>query len=351
MRIPIAILFLSVFSMLFPLHSLAFPDEVDSSKKQAKIVVVTKDVAIEHKWSGKFPVAQLPIFPVEMQQNKVACVVNADQWALVWAALDMQDDLPKIDFEKNFIVMVKNVRFVNRISIMRVTQTSDTLSVMAMETRTARPIDKVVLCALAVVPRAGVKKVSGGGAAVSLPPKNFCIRFQQNAEGKPGLKLLNKHTTIYGHSDENAWLQFSFKNDPFQNDGDEKILAAVKQEFLYCTVEVRFPSFVSEAAKNTPKVQRRPQKPTLAKVYCQLRGPLRKLGKAVDFTNMKQVKLEFTQYKKGRLKGRITGTTTKLTTETHGPNERTGDIAGVGHKDANISVPFQVEFNLSVDGK
>jgi hypothetical protein len=64
---------------------------------------------------------------------------------------------------------------------------------------------------------------------------------------------------------------------------------------------------------------------------------------------MKDVKLTFTGFEDGRLKGTVSGTITRLTTRTEGPGLRSDDIAGVGHVDNDANIPFVVNFDLSID--
>ncbi len=170
---------------------------------------------------------------------------------------------------------------------------------------------------------------SGMSAAPKKKEKEGVIELR-NAEGEPGLKRLNQATHIFSYSNDQTWLQFSFDRVPF---ADEDVLKACRDSFKYCNVEVRFPERTTETSR----------------VYTQLRGPLRTLGKAQSFQNMKDVKLTFTRFEDRRLRGTLSGTITRLTTRTKGPGLRTGDIAGVGHVDKDANIPFEVDFDLSID--
>jgi len=152
----------------------------------------------------------------------------------------------------------------------------------------------------------------------------------RNADDEPGLKRLNQFTNIFGYGNDQVWLQCSFSRVPF---GGKNVLAACRKSFKYCNVEIRFPDRATEKSR----------------VYAQLRGPLRTLGKAKDFGNMKNVKLTFSDFADGRLTGTISGTITSLTTRTEGAGLRSGDIAGVGHVSNDANIPFVVNFDLSID--
>ena len=152
----------------------------------------------------------------------------------------------------------------------------------------------------------------------------------KNASGVAGLRRINKHTHIYSFSNEQAWIQFSFESRPFDA---KDPLASIRKRFKYANIEVRFPE---KTAGNS-------------RTYTQLRGPLRDMGTAKDFSNMKGVKLTVTSFKDNRLRGRFEGTITQLTVQSRGPGLRSGDIAGIGHTSEKANIPFVIDFDLSVD--
>jgi hypothetical protein len=121
-----------------------------------------KKMDITEKWQGSFPTASMKLLRKDQQASRIAFIGDLKQWAAVWEAFDPQADQPQVDFEKNIVVMVKNVRFLNSIFISGATLDTGTLKVTAGETRTARPIRDKVQCAMFVVARDGIKKITDG---------------------------------------------------------------------------------------------------------------------------------------------------------------------------------------------
>lgn len=125
-------------------------------------------VKIEQQWSGSLPVESLKLFPENQQKSRVAYVADQKQWETLWnvfeSAGEQSDaELPKVDFEKSLVVVTKNVRYLNRISVNSASLDNGVLRVLALETRSARPIENKVYCAILVVPRKGIEKISDGG--------------------------------------------------------------------------------------------------------------------------------------------------------------------------------------------
>ena len=67
-----------------------------------------------------------------------------------------------MDFGRNFIVFSRNVDFYNRTSIFKVTLKDGVIEVLAMETRSALPIEDKASMAMAVIPRDGVRSIQTG---------------------------------------------------------------------------------------------------------------------------------------------------------------------------------------------
>lgn len=161
------------------------------------------------------------------------------------------------------------------------------------------------------------------------PPKNHLLIKLINAEGQPGLKRFNKSAQLYSYSTDQAWIQFSFKERPFEA---PNVIAAIKKQFKYCSLELRFPE------KYTPKIR----------AYSQLQGPLWALDELKDFPNYKQLKLTFTKYDNGRLTGEITGVIMQITKKIADPKAVSGDIAGHRYESEKCDIPFTIEFSLTV---
>ena len=120
-------------------------------------------VKIEKKWAGSLPVKSLKLFPENQQKSRLAYVSGQKQWEALWKAFGSEEKIPKVDFEKSFVVVAKNVRYLNRISVNSASLDNGILRVLALETRSARPITDKVYCSILIVPRKGIQKLFDGG--------------------------------------------------------------------------------------------------------------------------------------------------------------------------------------------
>jgi hypothetical protein len=175
-----------------------------------------KKMELKQKWQGTFPTARLKLLAKGHQASRVAFIAEGKQWSQVWKAFDAEAKEPKIDFDKNIVVMVKNVRFLNRIFVGNATLDDGTLKVLAGETRTARPINDRVHCAMFVVPRAGIKKISDGGrSTISMQPDGALagkITFKKNEAS---------------FKNAGVWIRL-WEYDPFLADASAQLYDSVK---------------------------------------------------------------------------------------------------------------------------
>jgi hypothetical protein len=71
-----------------------------------------------------------------------------------------------MDFSKNLVVFTRNVTFYNRLSIFKITRKGVTIDIMAMETRSALPLEDKAAMAMAVIPREGIKYIQAGNKSI-----------------------------------------------------------------------------------------------------------------------------------------------------------------------------------------
>jgi len=121
-----------------------------------------KTLIIREKWSGVFPVGRLHVLPAEQRLRRVGYLDNQKLWTATWQAWKPQQKQPQIDFDKQIIVFIKNVRFLNRLSRPTASLKQATLLVRAAETRSARPIRNQVFCLMFPVPRSGITAITDG---------------------------------------------------------------------------------------------------------------------------------------------------------------------------------------------
>ena len=126
------------------------------------------DVPLLERWSGDYPVGELKRLPESQRQSGVGFIGDARQFALVWETFQAGRATPAVDFEKNLVVFVRNTQFYNRIAIGKAALDDGVLTLLAMETMSALPIETKAAMSMAVIPRAGVKAIQSGSARVSL---------------------------------------------------------------------------------------------------------------------------------------------------------------------------------------
>jgi hypothetical protein len=115
-------------------------------------------------------VDQLNLLPENQRELPVGYFDDAAAFTRVWQVLKPGENVPEVDFSKNFVVFTRNVDFYNRIYIVKVTVKDDSAEILAAETRSALPIEDRVAMSLAVIPRRGVKFIQAGRERIAVSP-------------------------------------------------------------------------------------------------------------------------------------------------------------------------------------
>ena len=121
-----------------------------------------RDLPILHKWNGDFPIDHLDRLPEGQTDTSIGYIGTKAVFAKVRKVFKPEEPMPEVDLSKNLVVYTRNVRFYNRLSIFKITLKGDTIDVMAMETRSARPLEDHAAMAMAVIPREGIKNIQVG---------------------------------------------------------------------------------------------------------------------------------------------------------------------------------------------
>jgi hypothetical protein len=113
---------------------------------------------ILQRWVGDYPVAQLDRLPVGQSQSRVGYIGNAETFASVWQALKPGTALPQVDFNKNLVVFVRNVKSYHPTLVEKVTIKDGVAEIVTVQPLTpAEPIGDRVALGLAVISREGLK--------------------------------------------------------------------------------------------------------------------------------------------------------------------------------------------------
>jgi len=129
-----------------------------------------KEVKILQQWVGLYPTDKLELLPKGQREAAVGYLGDAKSFEAVWKAWKPTEQVPEVDFKENLVVFTRNVRFLNTLRIVKVTRNEGTVDVVAIETRSARPIRDRCSLAAAVISRQGVKAIKNGGAVVDVAP-------------------------------------------------------------------------------------------------------------------------------------------------------------------------------------
>lgn len=131
---------------------------------------MTGDIQVLQTWAGDYPVSELGRLPEGQHDAAVGYIGDADTFAAVWEAFMPGEGLPGINWLENIVVFSRNTQFYNRTSIFKVTARDGVAEVLAMETRSARPIHDKVGMAMAEIPRAGLTAIRTADGRIPLPP-------------------------------------------------------------------------------------------------------------------------------------------------------------------------------------
>jgi hypothetical protein len=132
---------------------------------------VSGEAEILQSWHGDYPVAHLKLMPEKQREKSVGFVDDAETFEAVWKAFKPNEDVPKIDFKANLVLFSRNTQFYNRISIGKVKVTNGVAEVLAMETKSAIPIEDKVAISLVVVSRSGITAIQTGDEIIPVSAK------------------------------------------------------------------------------------------------------------------------------------------------------------------------------------
>ena len=157
-------LWITIFILLL-LFSYSHSDTV-AAKQPNYSQPLDGEAEILGSWQGDYPVVQLKLLRVDQREQGVGYIGDAKTFETVWEAFKAGEDVPEIDFKANMVLFARNTQFYNRISIGKVNVKNGVAEVLAMETRSAMPIEENVAISLVVVPRKGIKSIRTAGGLV-----------------------------------------------------------------------------------------------------------------------------------------------------------------------------------------
>ena len=156
-------------AQLFILFSLLLFTSACSSGIAADPVVKDGPVPILGLLSGDLPITVLQKLLDEQQNQAVGYFSSQKQLDPVLSAIQAGGmTLPAVDFPSQLVLFTKNTQFYNRIQIGQVLRKGDTLTVLSMETRSAKPITNKLAVSLAVIERDGARFIDVRGEKLAI---------------------------------------------------------------------------------------------------------------------------------------------------------------------------------------
>jgi len=151
---------LVVFASLILLSSDAFAGGGPKVKLKEYQSEKPNNRPILQRWEGDYPVAQLDLLPEGQRQSRVGYIGDAVTFASVWQVLKPDTALPKVDFNKNLVVFVRNVKLYHQTLVEKVTLKDGVAEIVAAGPLTSvPPIEDKVAMGLAVISREGLKSI------------------------------------------------------------------------------------------------------------------------------------------------------------------------------------------------
>ena len=119
--------------------------------------------------NGDLPVSSLKMLPVELQEQPVGYLSSQKQLDVFLQSIQADGTLlPVVDFSSQIILFAKNTVYYNRLSIGQVFREGETLTILAMETRSAMPVTDKVAISLVIIERNGAMFIDAGNTKVTI---------------------------------------------------------------------------------------------------------------------------------------------------------------------------------------
>jgi hypothetical protein len=127
-----------------------------------------KVINIERSWTGMLPIEGVARLPKAYRDNRIGIVSEAESWSRIWKMYQPGKKQPEVDFDAQFVVFIKNVRYLNRIKLVSAELADGLLSLKSQETRSARPIRDQVYCVMILIDREGIQLIRDGRNKITI---------------------------------------------------------------------------------------------------------------------------------------------------------------------------------------
>jgi hypothetical protein len=121
-----------------------------------------KMIDVNKAWVGMLPIESVLLLPKVTRDHRIGIIDKEEIWSKIWKAHQPDEKQPKVDFDSQVVVFIKNVRHLNRITLVSAELDDGLLTIRSKQTRSARPIRGRVHCVLIIVQRVGIRQISDG---------------------------------------------------------------------------------------------------------------------------------------------------------------------------------------------
>jgi hypothetical protein len=128
-----------------------------------------ESVKLLHQSHGLFPVSELKLLPEGQRDARIGYIADEKTFERVWRAFKPKDETPKVNFKDDIVLFVRNIKYVNSISNVKVSVKDAQATITFFETRTAVEIKDQLHLAMVVVPRNNIRSLRWADRVIDVP--------------------------------------------------------------------------------------------------------------------------------------------------------------------------------------
>jgi hypothetical protein len=121
-----------------------------------------RDLPILQKWRRDFPMVHLNRLPEGQTDVGIGYIGKQAVVASIWKAFKPERARTGDGFQQDCVVYTRNIKFNNRLSIFNITLKGGTITIMAIKTQSALPLEDHAAMAMTAIPRKGIKYIQAG---------------------------------------------------------------------------------------------------------------------------------------------------------------------------------------------
>lgn len=119
-------------------------------------------------WPVTLAIDALDHLSLSQRDLPIGYVDRNDAWCAIWELAENKQSPPKIDFDHEIVLFIKNTVYLNRLKLTGVHLDDGTLNLEMRNSRSARPIRDKFHAVFFVMPRSGIDSVRLGNQSLSV---------------------------------------------------------------------------------------------------------------------------------------------------------------------------------------